>query len=100
ADDDHDLVEPGREHLLDREAHERPPAGHRQRELLAPHAGRRPGREDDGRDHQGAAWTQKGPERLPRAGASGPRAAGPSRPTSPPWLARPRARAPVARTRA
>ena len=54
--DDH-VVEGGREHLLDGDPHQGAPVGHRQRELRPAHACRRPGREDDRRDH--LTWSRR-----------------------------------------
>jgi hypothetical protein len=51
ACDDYDVIEAGGHDPLDRHPHEGPPVAERERELLAAHAGRRPGCEDDRGDH-------------------------------------------------
>ncbi len=100
AENDHRVVQPGRQDLLDRDADQRTPVRHRQRQLLPAHAARRPGCEDDCRDHHGPAREHEGPGRPRWTGTPGPLPCCASRATWRPWPARWRARAPAACTRA
>ena len=80
-------------------ADEGAPVGHRERELLPPHAARRPGRQDDRRDHR--AWPGSTKARtLPLGGGTRARSCRVPASTSRPWPARRRARAPAACRRA